>query len=151
MAKFVYRMQNILDIKLRLETQVKTEFAEASAKLAQEEEKLRKLIEKRKEYERELKRLSEDKLELEELKRCSGYIQTLKELMQQQALAVRIAQRNLDKVRERLNQAMQERKIYEKLREKAFEEFKEELNAEEKKEIDQLVSFTYNDKNRDSQ
>ena len=57
MAKFVYRMQNILDIKLRLETQVKTEFAEASAKLAQEEEKLRKLIEKRKEYERELKRL----------------------------------------------------------------------------------------------
>lgn len=150
MAKFVYKMQNILDIKLRLETQVKTEFAEASAKLLQEEEKLRKLIQRRREYENELKRLSADRLELGELKKYNGYIETIKALMQQQALAVRLAQRNLDKVREKLNQAMQERKIYEKLREKAFEEFKEELNAEEKKEIDQLVSFTYNDKSEDS-
>lgn len=150
MAKFVYKMQNILDIKLRLETQVKTEFAEASAKLLQEENKLKKLIQRRREYENELKRLSADRLELGELKKYNGYIETIKALMQQQALAVRLAQRNLDKVREKLNQAMQERKIYEKLREKAFEEFKEELNAEEKKEIDQLVSFTYNDKSEDS-
>ncbi len=150
MAKFVYKMQNILDIKLRLETQVKTEFAEASAKLLQEEEKLRKLIQRRREYENELKRLSADRLELGELKKYNGYIETIKVLMQQQALAVRLAQRNLDRIREKLNQAMQERKIYEKLREKAFEEFKEELNAEEKKEIDQLVSFTYNDKSEDS-
>ena len=150
MAKFVYKMQNILDIKLRLETQVKTEFAEASAKLLQEEDKLRKLIQRRREYENELKRLSADRLELGELKKYNGYIETIKVLMQQQALAVRLAQRNLDRIREKLNQAMQERKIYEKLREKAFEEFKEELNAEEKKEIDQLVSFTYNDKSEDS-
>ena len=34
--------------------------------------------------------------------------------------------------------------------EKAFEEFKAELNNEEKKEIDQLVSFTYNDKGKDT-
>ena len=143
-------MQNILDIKLRLETQVKTEFAEASAKLLQEENKLKKLIQRRREYENELKRLSADRLELGELKKYNGYIETIKVLMQQQALAVRLAQRNLDRIREKLNQAMQERKIYEKLREKAFEEFKEELNAEEKKEIDQLVSFTYNDKSEDS-
>ena len=116
----------------------------------QEEDKLRKLIQRRREYENELKRLSADRLELGELKKYNGYIETIKALMQQQALAVRLAQRNLDKVREKLNQAMQERKIYEKLREKAFEEFKEELNAEEKKEIDQLVSFTYNDKSEDS-
>ena len=31
MAKFIYKMQNILDIKLRLETQAKTEYAEAKA------------------------------------------------------------------------------------------------------------------------
>lgn len=44
----------------------------------------------------------------------------------------------------------QERKIYEKLREKAFEEFKQELNAQEKKEIDELVSFNYNDNNMET-
>lgn len=38
MAKFIYRMQNILNIKLRLETQAKTEYAESS-RLAAEEEK----------------------------------------------------------------------------------------------------------------
>ncbi len=38
---------------------------------------------------------------------------------------------------------MKERKIYEKLKEKAFEEFKAEVNAQEQKEIDQLVSFRF--------
>lgn len=33
MAKFIYRMQNILNIKLRLETQAKTEYAENAADL----------------------------------------------------------------------------------------------------------------------
>ena len=40
MAKFIYRMQNILNIKLRLETQAKTEYAENAARLAAEEEKI---------------------------------------------------------------------------------------------------------------
>ena len=56
----------------------------------------------------------------------------------------------LTRARDKLNLAMQERKIYEKLREKAFEEFKQELNAQEKKEIDELVSFNYNDNNMET-
>ena len=39
---------------------------------------------------------------------------------------------------------MQERKVQEKLREKAFEEFKQELAEAETKDIDELVSYTYN-------
>ena len=38
MAKFNYKMQNILNIKMRLETQAKTEFSQAAAKAAAEEE-----------------------------------------------------------------------------------------------------------------
>lgn len=60
-------------------------------------------------------------------------------------MRVRIAEKNLDKARQKLNDAMQERKTYEKLKENAFEQFKLEINDEEKKEIDQLVSFKYND------
>ena len=40
---------------------------------------------------------------------------------------------------------MQERKIHEKLKEKAFEEFLQELAIEERKELDELVSFKYHD------
>ena len=50
MAKFVYKMQNILNIKMRLETQAKTEFSQASARLDEEEDKLRSLILRRRTY-----------------------------------------------------------------------------------------------------
>ena len=39
MARFRYRMQNILDVKEKLESQAKNEFAIANARLAEEEEK----------------------------------------------------------------------------------------------------------------
>lgn len=38
---------------------------------------------------------------------------------------------------------MKERKTYEKLKEKAFEQFKIEIEAQERKEIDELVSFRF--------
>ena len=61
---------------------------------------------------------------------------------QEQVVSKRLDDEN--RARESLNEVMKERKIYEKLREKAFEDFLMELNEEEKKEIDELVSYTYN-------
>ena len=58
MAKFIYRMQNILNIKLRLETQAKTEYAENAARLAAEEEKMHHLASRRQQYENEADRKS---------------------------------------------------------------------------------------------
>ena len=43
MSKFIYRMQNILNIKYKLEDQAKTEFMLANQVLREEEEKLQKL------------------------------------------------------------------------------------------------------------
>lgn len=151
MAKFNYKMQNILNIKLRLETQAKTEFAEASARLSQEEDKMRQLIFRKRQYEQDAKGLVADRLSIIDIKHCSASIKTMQEMITQQAVVVRLAEKNLERSRIKLNEAMQDRKIHEKLREKAFEEFKIELNDEEKKEIDELVSFTYNngDKNAD--
>lgn len=146
MAKFIYKLQNVLNIKERLETQAKTEFAEAMNRVSIEEEKLKALIERRNTYIEDVRRLSSGRLNVALVRRCNEYIKTIEEFMNQQAVVLRIAQKNLEKCREKLNEAVQDRKIHEKLKEKAFEEFKLELNVEEKKEIDQLVSFTYNDK-----
>ena len=93
MAKFVYKMQNILNIKMRLETQAKTEFSQASARLDEEEDKLRSLILRRRTYEDELKNASNDKLDINKLKQYNNYIAVIKELMEKQALQVRVAQR----------------------------------------------------------
>ena len=40
MARFIYRMQSILDIKEKLEEQARMEFATAKVRLNEEEEKL---------------------------------------------------------------------------------------------------------------
>ncbi len=45
--------------------------------------------------------------------------------------------------------AVKERKFQEKLIENAFEEFLHELNAQEMKEIDEVVSFNYNNREDD--
>ena len=150
MAKFIYRMQNILNIKLRLETQAKTEYAENAARLAAEEEKMHHLASRRQQYENEAKQSAMNRVNIASIKQSNESMAVMKELMTQQAVRIRIAQKNLDSARDKLNLAMQERKIYEKLREKAFEEFKQELNAQEKKEIDELVSFNYNDNNMET-
>jgi len=146
MAKFVYKLQNILNIKERLETQAKTEFAAAMNRVSVEEAKMQMLIQRRNGYIEDVRHLSSGAINIFLIRRCNEYIKTMEELMKQQAVVLRIAQNNLDKSREKLNEAVQDRKMHEKLKEKAFEEFKMELNVEEKKEIDQLVSFTYNDK-----
>lgn len=145
MAKFVYRLQNVLNIKYRLETQEKTAYAQALALLSEEEDKLNALRQRRNDYEEELRLAAKEKLQLSKMQRLNEAIEVMKELIQRQYLNVMVAQKNVDAARARLNTAMQERKIYEKLRENAFEDFKLEIAAEEKKEIDELVSFTYND------
>ena len=44
MAKFRYRMQNILDIKEKMENQAKTAYGMANAKLAAEQQKLQDIL-----------------------------------------------------------------------------------------------------------
>ena len=57
MAKFIYRMQSILDIKQKLEEQAKNEFAKARLQLTLEEDKLQKLKERKDAYVEEGRKL----------------------------------------------------------------------------------------------
>ena len=52
MAKFVYKMQNILDVKQKLEAQARSSYAAASMKLAEEEEKLAALYLRKRNFEK---------------------------------------------------------------------------------------------------
>ena len=70
----------------------------------------------------------------------------MKSKQRTQMMNVHAAEKNLEIARTELNRIMIERKTHEKLREKAFEEFKQELEHAESKEIDELVSYTYGQK-----
>lgn len=144
MAKFIYRMQNILDIKYKLEDQAKQEFSNAQNQYDAETRKLEKLKQRKREYTAEMRSYASDQLKLMELERCNQAIEVMDIRITEQIEVVFRAQANLDRARLKLNYSMQERKTYEKLREHQFEEFLQELNAEEMKEIDELVSYQHN-------
>ena len=146
MAKFVYRMQNILNLKEKLEAQEKIAFSLANQKVLEEQEKLSALMIRRADYEQQLKELTQGNLSIKDIKICKDSINAMKSKIRDQLMEVSKAQKALEIQRKRLDDIMKDRKTHEKLREKAFEDFKEEIKADESKANDQLVSFTYHNK-----
>ncbi len=143
MAKFQYKLQSVLDIKEKLESQEKIAFGLAAARLLEEQEALQKLMIQKAGYDKQARKLVEGSINVPEINACRKAIETMKTRIRGQMMNVHNAERQLEVVRNRLNAVMIERKTYEKLREKKFEEFKQELAYEEKKEVDELVSYTY--------
>ncbi len=151
MARFRYRMQNILDIKEKMETQAKNEFAQAQAKLNAEEEKLADRVSYRQKLQEDGGRLLlADRLDILKIDENKKMVSYAGEQVRAQTIQVRMAQKKLDEQRVRMQMAMQERKTHEILKEKAFNDFKVELKAAEGKEIDELTSYTYGQKSRDN-
>lgn len=143
MAKFVYRMQSILDIKYKLEEQERTAYGIASQRLQEENKKLQQLMLRRMNYEKRAGELAVGRIDVRAIHENKRAIDTMKSLIRDQIMHVHAAEKEVELARKRLQAVMVDRKAHEKLREKAFEEFKSELAVEEAKEIDQLVSFSY--------
>lgn len=143
MAKFVFSMQNILSMKEKLEEQAKVEYSQVMMRLNQEKEQYNMLLERQGMAEVELRNTINEVLDVREIREKEDALEILKMYVRQQELVVISCEEEVMQARERLNEAMKERKIYEKLREKAFEEFMIEENKREQKEIDELVSYRY--------
>ena len=149
MSKFIYRMQNILNIKYKLEDQAKTEFMLANQVLREEEEKLQTLKDRKKGYEDAVRQLLQNQLQVDRIKENQEAIVRMEEFIRAQIIKVEEAARQVEIKAAKLTELMQERKAQEKLKEKAFEAFLREESAKESKEIDELVSFTYGRKQRE--
>lgn len=143
MAKFKYRMQSILDVKMKLEVQAKQEFSAAKALLDEEEEKLGKLILRKNGYEEKAKELLAGTLQVQEIQDNKNAILKMDEYIELQKEQIKKAEKKLEAARVRLTELMQDRKMHEKLKEKAFEEFLEDIKKQESKEVDELTSYTY--------
>lgn len=144
MTKFVYKMESVLKIKCKMEEQAKTAYGNARLRLTEEEEKLESFKQKMVRYQDNLRQLMQSNLKLVEIKQCENAVETMKIYIKQQQIAVKKAEQLLEAARTRLQTAMMERKTHEKLKDKAFENFMLEYEADQRKEIDELVSFKYN-------
>lgn len=143
MAKFIYSLQKVLTMKEKLEEQEKNKYSQAVMRLREQEEKLAGLQNRRKMAETELRDVVSHVLDIMLIRKKEDAVEILKMYEKQQRFVVKQHEEEVRIARERLNEAMQERKIHEKLREKAFEEFVIEENKREQKEIDELVSYRF--------
>lgn len=151
MAKFKYRMQNILDIKQKLEESAKMEFSEANIRVMEEEEKLTEIEDRKRIYEAEGERLRSARLQVADIKNNTQAISVLQGMVKVQEKEVEKAKVVQEQKRQKLQNAMQERKTQEKLYENAFEEFVREENARESKEIDELTSYVYGKRSKEEE
>lgn len=148
MARFRFSMQSILNIKYKLETQAKQNFAAAQAALLTEEEKLKKLRDRKAGYEEKARQLLSGVLNFMDIEENKTAITVMEGYIAEQAGKVELARRKVERARADMTQAMRERKTYETLREKAFQEFLLEENRAESKTVDELVSYTYGQKQK---
>ena len=116
----------------------------ANQKYQEQQAILQEYMVRRVGYEQRWKEQMKGTLDLAAVTYAREDVNAMKTIVRRQMLEVHKAQKELEDARERLQTVMQERKVQEKLREKAFEQFKQELAEAETKEIDELVSYTYN-------
>ncbi|MBO4374049.1 MAG: flagellar export protein FliJ [Lachnospiraceae bacterium] len=148
MAKFIYRMQNILNIKEKLEEQARNDYAAQRAVLNEAEDEEERLRDTKKSYEKEAVKLRSDSLNIREIEENTNAIAILDRFIKEQHQVVEREEEKLEERRAELEEAIKERKTQEKLKEHAFDEFKAEINHQEAKEIDELTSYTFGAKKR---
>ena len=150
MAKFNYRLQNILNLMVNFEEQAKQNFAERRRILTDEEERLENLTAKQEQLENYARELRTGDIDIKKIIENKYEQKYVEDEIKKQKVKVNVARKNLEAARVRMEDAVKERKIHEKLRENAFEDFVEEESAKELMVIDGLTSYVYGIKNGNS-
>ncbi len=123
MAKFVYRMENILNIKYKLEEQAKQEYMTVRVRLNEEEGKLNALQNRKQEYFAQYRDLLKERLDVLQIETCKEAILLMDEYIATQEQVVARIEEELELAIAKMKEAIKERKIHEKLKEKQFEIF----------------------------
>ena len=108
MAKFVFELQSILEIKEKLETQEKMLYASAQARLFEEIDKLDNFKNKKISYESQMRENMLSGLDVRTLCECNNGIEIMKDAIKTQQIEVSKAQKNVDIAQRRLNDAVKE-------------------------------------------
>ena len=152
MARFVYKMQSVLNIKQQTENQTKMEFAMAQAELNKQLDILEEYVTRKENYLREAEELrNDDSLKLQEILDNQYATAQMDVMIKQQASVIKQYEDRVEKVRIKLTRNIQERKMQETLRDRAFSEYLEEQKQEEAKENDQRTSFTYGQRQKEEE
>lgn len=148
MAVYKFKLQGVLDIKDKLETQAKQDFANANLALMEEEALLEQIIQRKNEYVEEGVELRSSVIDPVAIAQNKLAIEVMEENKIKQEREVAVAKRNVDAARKKMMDARMDTRTFEKLKEDDFERFMKEQGMAESKEIDELNSFRFSEKQR---
>lgn len=144
MARFVFKLQPLLNVKKQQEDQLKNELGKAMQRLEKEKAILKGIVREEEKCIKELNSKSCSPITVQKLREYNEYISLLRERKNIQKENVNLAEDNVDKVREELIKQVQEREILDKLKERKYGEFLDERLKEEQLVNDEVVSFKHN-------
>ena len=143
MAKFNFKLQSVLDLKVQMEDNKKNEFGSAVQKLEYEKKVLENIKHEKEKnidvFGNELK----NKAKVSTIRQINNYICLLGQKIEVQKENVNKASDIVDKKREELLEAVKERKIMDKLKEKEYCLFLKQELKEEQTIIDEIISFKH--------
>lgn len=144
MARFIFPMEQLLNIKRKMEKQKQMEYAKALQGLSASQQRLQVSQAVCKE---ELHHYQEyirgGKILPQEMKSFHESIQYYQQQVVEREKEVDKAKQMVEEAIHAVRMALQERKTYELLREKAYEVYLEEEKLQELKTVDEIVSFKY--------
>ena len=143
MMGYNFRLEKVLNYKETIEGFKKTKFGEVNQKLNKEESKLLDYNIYKENLIKD-KNISARKTSIGNLKLLNNYLKDISENIENQEQIVEQTKAELEKVKEELLVAMQEKKSFEKLKEKDYEEFLDQSKKNEDKIIDEIVTFNIN-------
>jgi flagellar protein FliJ len=148
--RFVYSLEALLKVRKIREKQEQEKFQKAEEKVLEEKRKEDELIETQNQAFLELQDLmtGDNFPGMNIIQLRKHQLDTLKEEVQKQKEVREEAEKARDEQREKLNQALKERKIIEKDREKTREKWKKIMEKEDIKFLDDIASINYSKKTR---
>jgi flagellar FliJ protein len=141
MANFIFRLQPVLNVKIQMEDSLKNELGKATQRLETEARLLQRLETARDMHTSQMNEKSEKGSNIKELRDYSSYIFYIDSQISIQKDNVNSARENVDKYREMLIKAVQEKEMLQKLRDRQLEIWQKEQLRLEQGITDEIVSY----------
>lgn len=140
MRDFDFKLEKVLNYKKTVEDYKKSEYGFIQNKLVNEESKLDRFNRYRNHI-REEKNLLTTNTKVGNLAMYNNYINDVTKKIIEQEEIVTETKKQLRQAEEEMIKAVQEKKIFEKLKENDYEEHLYKLKKQEEKQIDTIVSY----------
>ncbi|MDQ2085893.1 flagellar export protein FliJ [Herbivorax sp. ANBcel31] len=143
MGKFTFRLQSLLNLKRQIEDGLKNDLGKAIGEYESQKRIFNKIENEKEAFAGQINTKSRDGASIRDLQKYSKYIEVLNKKAKRQMENVKNAKDNVDRYREKLIKASQEKKIIDKLRDKKYKEHLKEQLQKEQKINEEISSYKY--------